>query len=84
MLGYSLDHVRLPEGNFDTRLASVRMQWNFTTELIWTHFVQFDSDTDTIGYNSRIQWEVAPGSFLYVVLNQNLDRDDGNVRSRRA
>jgi len=42
--------------------------------------VQFDSETDTIGYNSRIQWEVAPGSFLYVVLNQNLDRDDGNVK----
>ena len=78
-LSYSLNQVRLPEGDFDTRLASARMQWNFTPDLIWFHLVQFDSVTDTVGYNTRIQWEFTPGNLLFLVLNQNYERDSGSL-----
>ncbi|MBI4601281.1 MAG: hypothetical protein HY721_04890 [Planctomycetes bacterium] len=71
---HSLNQVRLPEGDFDTRLGSVRMQVSFTPDLIWHHLVQHDSVSDTIGYQSRVAWEVRPGARLFVVLNQNTDR----------
>jgi hypothetical protein len=68
--------VRLPEGDFDTRIASARMQWNINPDLTWLHLLQYDSVSDNVGFNSRIQWEVRPGSLLYLVLNQRFLRED--------
>ncbi len=81
---YELNQVRLPEGNFDRRLATVRMDWNFTPDLSWFHFVQFDDGSDTVGYNSRIQWELRPGYRLFIVLNQSLDRANHNLTLLRT
>ncbi len=78
--GYELNKIRLPEGNFDTRLASVRLQINFTTELIWYNLVQYDDVSDRIGVNSRLRWEFVPGSDLFVVLTQEVDRNEGRPR----
>ena len=74
--GYTLNRVRLPEGDFDTRVSSVRMQWNFNPDLTWFHLLQYDSVSENVGFNSRIQWEVRPGSLLYLVLNQSFLRED--------
>ena len=78
-LSYTINQVRLPEGNFDTRLAAARMQWNITTDLVWFHLLQYDSVSENVGFNSRIRWEVHPGSFLFLVLNQSFERMDGRV-----
>ncbi|MCZ6795889.1 MAG: DUF5916 domain-containing protein [Planctomycetota bacterium] len=83
-LSYSLDQVRLPEGDFDTRLAAANMQWNFTPDLAWFHFLQYDSVTESVGYNSRIQWEFRPGSLLFLVLNQNYARERGRLDLERS
>jgi len=83
-LGYELNQVRLPEGDFDTRLAFVRVQVNFTTNLIWFNLVQYDDLSDTIGVNSRLQWEFRPGSFLYLVLQENAGRNHGDLRSEET
>ena len=79
-LGYQLNQIRLPQGDFDTRLAFARAQVNFTTDLAWFNLLQYDDGSETIGLNSRLQWEFRPGSFLYLVLNQNVDRNHGRVR----
>jgi hypothetical protein len=79
-LGYSLNQVRLPQGDFETRLGSARMQLSFTPDLIWTHLVQYDNVSDTLGYYSRIHWEVVPGTNVYAVLNQTIDRSGGRLR----
>ena len=42
--------------------------------------MQYDDLSDTIGVNSRLQWEFRPGSYLYLVLNQNVDRDQGRLQ----
>ena len=70
---------RIYKGNFDTRVASARMQWNINPDLTWFHLLQYDSVSDNVGFNSRIQWEVRPGSLLYLVLNQSFLREDSRL-----
>ncbi len=77
---YSFNQVRLPGGDFDTHLLAGRMIWNFTPDLVWSHLVQYDSGSDSIGFNSRLQWEYRPGCKLYLVLNQNYPRESGDFR----
>jgi hypothetical protein len=35
--------------------------------------------SDTIGYHSRLSWEFRPGAHVYVVLNQNVQRDETHL-----
>jgi len=72
-LGYDLNQVRLPQGDFDTRLARARLQINVSPDLIWYNLVQYDSVSDTVGLNSRLAWEFRPGAHAYLVLNQNFE-----------
>ena len=74
---YSFNQVQLPGGSFDTHLLAGRMIWNFTPDLVWSHLVQYDSVSHSIGFNSRLQWEYRPGCKLYLVLNQNYARETG-------
>jgi len=30
------------------------MIWNFTPDLTWSHLIQYDSVSDSIGFNSRL------------------------------
>lgn len=77
--GYSLNQISLPGGDFETRLGSVRAQVNFTPELIWYNLLQYDNVSDSLGFNSRLVWEFRPGSRLFLVLNQNIDRTDSRL-----
>ncbi len=58
------------------------MGWHFNPNLLWSHFVQHDSVSDTIGYQSRIQWEYRPGSRLFAVWNQNYLREFGSFSAQ--
>ena len=77
---YSLNKVRLPEGTFDTRVTSTRVQINFTPDVTWSNLLQYDSVSDIVGLNSRFRWEVRPGTNFFVVLNQNTQRSEGRPR----
>ena len=44
----------------------------------WSHLVQHDNISDSIGYSTRFFWEFQPGKKAYIVLRQNYgDEDDG-------
>ena len=76
-LGHDLNQIRLTVGDFDTRIGKVRLKLNFNPDLTWYNLLQYDSVSDTIGINSRVFWEFRPGARLFLVLNQNYDRDRG-------
>ena len=42
----------------------------------WSHLVQYDSVSESIGYNTRYFWEFQPGKKFHVVLRQNYGDDD--------
>lgn len=81
---YSISNIRLPAESGETHLASVRLLLSATPDLFWTHLLQYDSISESVGYNSRIQWEYRPGAKMFVVLNQNYLSDDLSLRVQES
>jgi hypothetical protein len=76
-LGYAQNHVDLPEGVFTTHVGLVRANVAFTPDIDWQNFVQFDNESESIGWNSRFRWIVHPGEEMFLVWNQVEAREDG-------
>ncbi|MDB4664917.1 carbohydrate binding family 9 domain-containing protein [Verrucomicrobia bacterium] len=70
-LDYAYNHINFPQGVADAHIGAGRALINFTTNLTWAHLVQYDSLSDSVGYNSRLIWEYRPGSKFFAVFNQN-------------
>ncbi len=77
---YSFSDIRLAGESGETHLASVRLLLSVTPDLFWTNLLQYDSISESVGYNSRIQWEYKPGAKMFLVLNQNYLADDLSFR----
>jgi len=60
-------------GNVQTQVARLRLNLNFTPDLSWNNFVQWDSESDEYGLNSRWRWIPKPGQEFYLVFNQTLE-----------
>jgi len=74
---YELNQVRLPEGNFDVRLASLGVDLALTPDLTWRTLAQYDNRSDNVGFNSRLRWTWKPGNDLVLVWNHAWDYNDG-------
>ncbi len=72
-LGIEQNDIWLPEefGDLHLTLASARVEINFSTNLFWTTFLQFNTQSDNFNINSRLQWRFAPMSDLYLVYTDN-------------
>ena len=81
---YIHNEIDLPGEHFHTRLARVRVNFNFTPDLSWNTFAQYDNLTDTIGINSRVRWIIVPGRELFVVFNQDLLADGWDITRGRT
>jgi hypothetical protein len=78
-VGYDLNDVSLPEGNFQVRLATLKADVIFSSRLSWVNLVQYDNVSETAGINSRLHWIPEAGREMFLVLNhtlQDFDRDN--------
>lgn len=66
------DIGRLPVGAFDTSLLGVRALLNLSPDLNLSSFVQYDTDSRSVGSNTRLRWSFHPAGDLFVVYNHNL------------
>lgn len=68
----SLNHneIDLPEGAFETDLASLRADLDFTTEMSMRSLIQYNSQQDMMLANVRLRYIYTPGSDLYLVYNE--------------
>ncbi len=62
-------YLRLPGGDADIQIGRVRTEVNFSPDVSWQTFVQFDNVSESAGVNSRLRWIIEPGRDLFVVLN---------------
>ncbi|MFQ5552040.1 MAG: DUF5916 domain-containing protein, partial [Gemmatimonadales bacterium] len=53
---YSMNDVELPQGDFITRLVSLRANVAFTSTWSWENFIQYDNVSDSLGLNSILRW----------------------------
>jgi hypothetical protein len=62
----------LPEGDFTQTLVGVRALVNFSPDLTLSSFVQYDTESQILGSNTRLRWTFDPAGELFVVYNHNL------------
>ena len=71
MLDYSLNLIDWEQFKDSTiNLISGRIQYSFTPDLTHFNLIQYDDISNSIGVNSRLQWEYKPGAKMFFVVNQ--------------
>lgn len=71
----ALNFVRLPEGDFATRLVSSRFNLTLTPRMFVTSLVQYNSSNSALSSSIRLRWEYQPGSDLFVVYSDGRETD---------
>ena len=74
---------RLREGDFTKDLLGTRVRLNVSSNLQFNSYVQYDTDSHSLGTNSRLRWAFSPLGDLFVVYNHNMSHDVGADLSTR-
>jgi Domain of unknown function (DUF5916) len=63
---------RLPDGRFTQTLVGTRLRVNVSPDLSVSSYTQYDTDSDSVGVNTRLRWTFLPVADLFVVYNHNV------------
>ena len=74
--GVTWNDIQLDTGDLETVLASGRVNFYFSPLVSWENLVQYDTQSGTVGVNSRFRWALRDGQEVFVVFNQNVEADD--------
>ena len=69
--------------DFATDLYGVEVQFTFSPDLTWTTFAQFDTESDSLGVNTRLRWDITPVARLFVVYNSDATDPFDRWRTQR-
>lgn len=64
--------ARLATGDFTQTVAGTRLRINISPDLSVSSYVQYDTDTESVGTNTRLRWTFRPVADLFVVYNHNV------------
>ena len=83
-MNFVRDDVKLPTFYGQVKFFSIspKIEINFTRNLFWTTFLQYNTQQDNFNINSRIQWRFKPMSDLFVVYTDNYGVENFNVKNR--
>jgi hypothetical protein len=62
----------LPAGAFTQHLFGTRLRVNVSSDFSIATYAQYDTDSDSVGINSRLRWTFLPVADLFVVYNHNV------------
>jgi len=68
---------------FEADLYGVELQFTFSPDLTWTTFAQFDTESDSLGVNTRLRWDITPVARLFVVYNADATDPFDRWRTQR-
>ncbi len=79
-------NIKLPEqyGTSNLFLIAPRIEINFSNNLFWTTFLQYNNQRNNFNINSRIQWRYKPMSDLFLVYSDNYFTDPFMKNKNRA
>ncbi|HVH27766.1 MAG TPA: DUF5916 domain-containing protein [Vicinamibacterales bacterium] len=63
---------QLAAGDFTQTLIGTRLRVNLSPDLTVASYVQYDTDSESVGTNTRLRWTFLPVADLFVVYNHNL------------
>ncbi|MFN5357510.1 MAG: hypothetical protein ACK5BK_01640, partial [Bacteroidota bacterium] len=84
----SIQNARLefphPYGKNNLLLIAPRVEINFTNNIFWTTFFQYNSQRNNFNINSRLQWRFKPMSDFFLVYTDNYFTDPFMKNKNRA
>jgi hypothetical protein len=72
---YNKLHFPAPYGEAELFLLAPRVDFNFSTKIFWTTFLQYNTQQNNFNINSRLQWRYKPMSDLFLVYTDNYFSD---------
>jgi hypothetical protein len=81
---YNYNYIDLPEPYAQRSLFLIgpRIDWTFSKKLFFTTVFQYNSQSDNMNINARLQWRFKPVSDFYLVYSNNFLTDDFRSSSR--
>ena len=76
----SVNRVRVPAGNFTTRLYRARADYAVSPWMFASALLQYNSVDGSFGSNLRFRWEYRPGSEFFAVYSDEHDTMTGDLR----
>ena len=73
-----------PYGKNNLFLIAPRIEVNFSNNLFWTTFLQYNNQRNNFNINSRLQWRYKPMSDLFLVYSDNYFTDPFMKNKNRA
>lgn len=72
-LKVNYDRIELPApfASGELWLIGPKLDYTFSKSIFWNTFIQYSSQSENLGINSRLQWRFAPLSDFYIVYNDN-------------
>ena len=72
---YQRNAITLTSGDFVANLAGLRMRYAWSTTLLGSAFVQYNTQTRSFSTNARVNWRWAPLSDLFLVYTDRRDSE---------
>jgi len=72
---YQRNSISLATGDFVANLAGLRMRYAWSTTLLSSAFVQYNTQTRSFSTNARINWRWAPLSDVFLVYTDRRDSE---------
>jgi hypothetical protein len=63
---------RMASGRFTQSVVGNRLRLNISPDLSVSSYVQYDTNSRSIGTNTRLRWTFLPVADLFVVYNHNV------------
>ncbi|MBM3444467.1 MAG: carbohydrate binding family 9 domain-containing protein [Bacteroidetes bacterium] len=73
-----------PYGTNNLFLIAPRIEINFSNNLFWTTFLQYNNQQNNFNINSRLQWQYKPMSDIFLVYSDNYFTDPFLKNKNRA
>ena len=80
---YQHNNIALPTGNFVADVGGVRAKYSWSTTLIGSTFVQYNTQSKSFVTNARMAWRYSPLSDLFLVYTER-ENTLLNVRNERS
>lgn len=83
-LNFTYNEIDFPTdfGSEELFLISPRVDINFSRDIFWTTFLQYNTQAENFNINSRIQWRFKPLSDLFLVYTDNYATDIWGPKNR--
>ena len=73
-LGANIVRGNLPAGKFSENVIMTKVNLYITPDIGLSNYLQYDDVTNHMGYSGRFFWQIRPGNLIYLVYNNNMER----------